>query len=409
MTIKTVIKLLIILALTSGCSSDNSYLLNFARTLQTSKVCSESKCTELIKDVESGDIKYGIDFLKYCDYATIIDTKNYNSDAEKSLEKVHKDVAKIFPGLDFKDFKYQIVLDTLFLNDKETEFYNFDVQLNVDGKTYKHHFFYRLYNKTKKQYGGGEEFDPEFIDIFNKVLADKQSKYRLRVVDHSEHNAHDMTKFGVIAVTKEQSKAIHLHGYQVFKLRYGSFSNSISNGSILKIIEEYKKAGILNHLTKEQIDKSTEIALKEDVKIVNGILCYFPNAVHFFDMELANLENPYEEIIHKYRDISHGEFAPTEISDDFKIVPKGKVTLKFKLNGEQISKTFKVESDWINPEFFDFINSLATKNKLPGKFYWLYTGGQEALIIYLHPNQYEILKAKKALYFGNDHEENEDE
>ena len=408
MTIRTVPKLLIIIVLTSGCSSDNSYLLNFVKTLQTSKVCSEPKCTDLVKAVESGDIKYGIDLLKFCDYATIIDIKNYDPNTEKSLEQAHKDIAKVYPGLEFKDFKYQVVLDT-FLTDKETEFYDFEISLSVNSKTYRNRIFYRLFNKVKKQYTGGDDFDPEIVDIFNKVLADQQSKYRLRVVDHAEKNVHDGTKFGVIAVTKEQSKAIHQNGFQIFNLRYGTFSNSVSDQSILKLIEEYKKAGVLNHLTKEQIDKSTELALKENIRIVNGILYYFPSTVHFFDMELSNLENPYEELISKYKDISHGEFAPTEISDDFKVVQKGKTTLKFKLNGEQITKTFKVDRDWIDPEFFDFVDTLTAKNKLPGKFYWLYTGGQEALIIYLHPDQHEILKTKKALYFGDDHEENEDE
>jgi len=131
------------------------------------------------------------------------------------------------------------------------------------------------------------------------------------------------------------------------------------------------------------------------------VLMAFPDVILMFDTELGNLEDPYAELIREYRKISHNDFNATEVSDNFDIQKNKKVVVKFKIGSKSYSKAFKIEGDWIDPNFFDFVKSVASENKLKGQFYELYTGGQEASIVYLTKEQYDYLRTNTLLVFGD--------
>mgnify|MGYP006180525139 FL=1 len=135
----------------------------------------------------------------------------------------------------------------------------------------------------------------------------------------------------------------------------------------------------------------------------------FPDVIYMFDTELDNLENPYAELIREYKKISHNDFNATEISDNFDIEKKKKVELKFKIGNKSYKKTLKIENDWIDTEFFNFIKSVVTEQNLKGQFYELYTGGQEVSVIYLNNEQYNYLRTNKLLIFGDDWQTEDDE
>lgn len=99
--------------------------------------------------------------------------------------------------------------------------------------------------------------------------------------------------------------------------------------------------------------------------------------------------------------ISHGSFKPSNITDNFSKPTDKKSTIKFSFNGKDYSKDLKIEDDWIDPSFFDLIKQAVADNKLNGQFYELYTGGQEASLIFLTTDQYEYLRTNKLLVFAD--------
>jgi len=354
----------------------------------------------LITDIQQENLKNPIDFLNYCNKAVVINEQDYPTEPDKYLEHIHKKTASIISELDFENFEFQVVLDSS-ISDNDSKFYDFIVSLKSNGKKYKQKSHYHLYSPSKNQYYGNKIDQQEYYKIFNKILADLQSPYRLHEVKAYQGNAVEWKVFGIIALTKEQADLLHGGGVY-FTPSYESFKNKLTSKKIEQAIEEYKKIGLLSHLTSEQIEKAKEKVSEQENTNLNDVLMAFPIVVYMFDTELGNLEDPYAELIREFKKISHTDFNATEISDNFDIEKKKKVELKFIIGNKLHTKTLKIEDDWIDTEFFSYIKSVVTEQKLKGQFYELYTGGQEASIIYLTKEQYDYLRAKKLLIFGDE-------
>ena len=153
-------------------------------------------------------------------------------------------------------------------------------------------------------------------------------------------------------------------------MSYESFKNSLTTKKIANAIKEYQQLGLLAHLNKDQWTKSIETVIEKENRNLNDVLISFPEVIVSFDIELGNLENPYEEIVSEYSKISHKEFNPVNINDDFDL-QKENVLLSFDFNNKMYKTKFKVEGDWIDTRFFEYINEVINENKLNGQFYRL--------------------------------------
>jgi hypothetical protein len=370
----------------------------FADKLKSKEIVS-SEYAKLISDIEQERLQNPIDFLNYCNKAVIINEQHYPGEPEQYLELIHKKTASIIPELVFSDFEFQIVLDST-LSDSDAKHYDFVVSLKSNGKKYKQKSYCHLYSQSKDQYFGNKIDQQEYYKIFNKILADLQSPYRLHEVKAYQGNAVEWRVFGVIALTKEQADLLHGGGVY-FTPSYESFKNKLTSRRIEQAVEEYMKIGLLSHLSTYQIEQAKQKVSEQENYNLNDVLMAFHDVILTFDAELGNLEDPYAELLKEYKKISHNDFNVTEVSDNFDIEKKKKVIVKFKIGSKSYSKAFKIENDWIDNDFFDFVKSVASENKLKGQFYELYTGGQEASIIYLTKEQYDFLRANALLVFGD--------
>lgn len=165
-------------------------------------------------------------------------------------------------------------------------------------------------------------------------------------------------------------------------------------------VEAYQKIGLFAHLSKEQIDLVIHRVAEQKLVTLNDLLSAFPDLVYNFDTELSNLEDPYAELIRELGKLSHNDFKVRDISDDFNMGNKY-TTLKFKIANKPYTRKLHTEGEWIDPEFFDFVQSVVTENKLKGQFYDLYTGGQDMSIIYLTKEQYDYLLEHKLAIFAD--------
>ena len=159
-----------------------------------------------------------------------------------------------------------------------------------------------------------------------------------------------------------------------FSSYFPSEKKFLNNQQIEDAISGWQRAGILNHLTEDQILVSKKKALGEKSDNLNDVIIHFPEVVYWFDTELGNLNDPYAELIRKLSEISHGTFRPINISDNFSASLKSGATVRFSLATKDYSKTFKIQDDWIDPDIFDFVQKVVVDNHLSGKFYQLYEG-----------------------------------
>lgn len=382
----------------------------FSKKLFENGICTGENINRLNEDIEKRLWDNPIEFLKYCDKSILFELDKYSDEPDEYIEKIHRETASLVKGLDFEDFKYEIQLNKS-ISDRKFKSYNLIVSLKCNGKTYKQKSFYSPLEKRDKE--GmmtyfGKIGTQEYYNIFNKILADNQSPYRLHEVKSSVKNAADYSKFGIIALTKAQAKVLHGGGVY-FRPSYENFKNNLTSNSIANAIEEYQKIGLFDHLSEEEINESKRKIEEQENYNFNNILASFPNIVHWFDMELGNIENPYFELVEEYSKISHGEFNPTNISDNFDIENSTSCTLSFKLDGKKYSKKLVIERDWMDVNFFEFIDKVVSENNLNGKFYSLYEGGQGAMIIYLTEEQYNYLHKNKLVLFADEWESQEQE
>jgi hypothetical protein len=194
----------------------------------------------------------------------------------------------------------------------------------------------------------------------------------------------------------EIQKSVWLSSY------FPSEKKFLNKQQIEDAISGWQRAGILTHLSKEEILLAKTKAFEENRENLNDVIINIPDVVYWFDTELENLNDPYTEFIQKLSDISHGVFQPTNISDNFNAASKSGVTVRFSLNNKDYSKTFKIQDDWIDPDIFDFVQKVVIENHLGGQFYQLYEGGQGGIIIFLTPKQYQDLKTNELVIFAED-------
>jgi hypothetical protein len=372
----------------------------FAAKLYDKKICNDTNYEKLLSDITSDKLNNKIEFLNYCSKSIIVELKDYPNELENYLEKIHTSTASLIPELAFTDFKFQIVLDSS-VYDSTFKSYDAVVSLKSNGKTYRQKSFIKPADieKNKQMEYFGKIDQQEYYKIFNKILSDIQSPYRLHEVKAYIGNAVDWNRFGIIALTKEQAEM--LHGSIYFNPSYENFKNTLTSKRIDTASQEFQKLGLFAHLNTEQISAAQLKVLLQENQTLNDVLQCYPNVIYSFDTELGNLENPYDELLKELSLISHGAFKPTIIIDNFAKPNGNKTLLKFSFKGKEYSKELKVEDDWIDPSIFDLIKQVVTDNKLNGQFYELYTGGQDASIIFLTSEQAEFLRTNKLLIFAD--------
>lgn len=400
-------RILLVLVITSislwGCGQEKAVMKQFADKLYAKEICSKADYDKLLSDLGNNRINNGIDFLKYCNKAIIVNLGDYSDKPEIYLEQIHKATSTLVSGLEFADFSFRIVLDSSYSDFKS---YDVIVSFRSNGRTYTHKSFINPedigVHKNMEYFGKISQ--QEYYKIFNKVLADLESPYRLHEVKGYKGNAVDWNKFGIIALTKDQAAMLHGGGVY-FTPSYETFRNTLTSQKIDSAIEMYKAIGLFKHLTKEQIDASCINAVQRNNQSLNDVLSCFPSIIYNFDTELANLENPYEELLNEFSLISKQQFNPTNIIDNFSKPVSNSVLVEFSINGKRYSNRLLLDNDWVDPAFFDIAQKAVSENVIDGQFYNLYSDGQDANVIFLSKKQEEFLRTNKLIVFADQWQE----
>ena len=372
-------------------------VLPFIEKLYQYKILSDTKHKQLEEDLKKKELETHYELIPYCEQARLFDLAKYSNDPATYLEKIHREVAALLPELAFTDFSWKIVLDSV---NSSLDFQTYDalVSFTCQGKKYEQASFISLDELGKKDSYFGKIGTQEFYQIFNKVLADHQSSKRLHLIQSQAYD--DSRYFGIIALNKEQEEALQNGSY--FPTSYENFQNSLTTKQIEEAIAAYRSIGLFYHLNEAQIQQATRQVRQNNPRNLNQVLLFFPSVVYYFDSEMQDLDAPYKSILLNFSTISHGLFFPEDIVDEFNAPTKEGCLASFFFGGKQYSKRLRVESDWVDSRIFNLIDDAVKEQKLPGRFYFLVTEGQEQAYVFLSPAQFEELKAKKLLVFEED-------
>ena len=186
--------------------------------------------------------------------------------------------------------------------------------------------------------------------------------------------------------------------FQIEVSKYWNPFTLLNQQETEKYFTLFNSIGLFKHLNGAQKENELERLKNAYLHSGESILYEMDNICLVFDWEMFDEDKPYKKAIKEFATITHGEFDPVNIHDNFSFSGET-ADISFDFNGKTYRKTVEVTGDWYSVGFLDLINTAMEENKLKGRFYDLPDGGQASIHIYLTKEQYEFLKSKSLLKF----------
>ncbi|MFI5185095.1 MAG: hypothetical protein ACHQF0_00055 [Chitinophagales bacterium] len=381
------------------CAAQDAQIdTKLANTLNFYKICTGNNYLRLVSDIRDKKVTEGFDVLHYCDKAIILDVANYKGEPEQYVERLHHDISGLLPELAFTGFRAVVSLDSTASNEFGQS-YNTIVSLHANGRVYKEKDL--IIKGTELGIGYSGKIENNFYEVFNKILVDIQSPYRIYIVNRNEV---DFTKLGVIALTKQQysEREADTTNIPVDVLNYKEdlyyhYDDTLTSQKIEEALTSFRKIGLFNHLTEEQIINSTEIVNEKNILNPTDALVQFPGVLESFSVEFQNDDTPYTELTKKVFTLLHVGFTPTQFHENIATPVNGKATFGFSVKGK-LYTTQQLDKK----NFLSFLNRVLQDSNIKGQFYLLAWGGstvEGTPVIFLTDAQSEYIKANHLIAF----------
>jgi hypothetical protein len=368
-------------------------LLPIADELHKNDIVSDSSFLRLKDDINNGKIESAFQINDYCKHDRIFDLAKYPDDPNVWLEQMHRDIASILPGLDFTDFKYTEVPDTSF----SIPGIRFKVSLTCNGHTYKYiSLAISNYRSKQRKITPKDIFVEDFYRIFNKVLTDQQSPFRLHSIMFSRPAANDdLRRFALIALKGEQSDVFIKEPAMSYMLvSMDGYDSTLTSAKIDNTIAGWRKMGLFAHLSNTEVNKAIDDAQAADPFSTSNLLSNFPDVIYNLHDALTGSRRPYNKLLIQLSKITHGAFNPTKIVQ----IKLGRCLKRQYLSKGKIhSYIFPTAYGWLDVKFPAFMKDLSRENTLPGNFYQLL---YDDSVIYLTKQQYNYAIENKLLSFA---------
>lgn len=370
-----------------------SKLLPVVEGLHSNGIISDSSFLKLSDDIRNGKIESSFQLNDYFKLDQTFDRTKYPKDSTLWIEAYLRKISSILPDLNFSNYSCTIEPDSgsgFKLDHQVKE----KISLTCNGRVYK-------YSTIAEQFKDREgklrllDIGPEFIyRIFNKVLADQHSSFRLHNISfsHAGKEEDHLNYFAVVALKGAQTRIFENRPYLSYMLlSMDDYDNDLTSGRIDTTIAEWQKMGLFAHLSQSEIDKGIEDAKTADRYSINALLNNFPNIMcSTHPMEIFP-KHPYADFLKRLAAATHGEFKPVKVTES-KV--KGGTKLQYVSNGKVHSQMFKWQILELDPKFALFLKHLRIENNLSGDFYCL--DGAFG-VIYLTKQQYKYALAHKSL------------
>ena len=370
--------------------------IKFIERLNKAGIISNDRMHELIESYRPWELKSKFDILEYCSNTKIFDLKDYSKNPEAGYKEIFTDIKSLVPNFNFKNFKASINnVEDLWSDDliEQKALITFEVDTIVYSNSFFHDYKRKVPKEGEKESDSLLKISNEFHKGINKLLADRNSSYRLYYANKPENgDFYGKQKFGLTLLTEEQFKAWGTYNSDYF-LFSQSHDNRFNTSNIQKLINEYKALGLFDHLNEDEIKIGGNCIRESVIENYQSILSCYPKIIVYFDWETGNLENPYETLTKKFGEASRGKFEPNNIIDTFKSSWESQTTrFSFDFNGKNYSADLKMDRDWLDPNFLSLIKQAMRDHNIDCQIYYCLDDGQAGGYIMLSKKQYDILK-----------------
>jgi hypothetical protein len=378
--------------------SNPYYLNNFANYL-ISKGIVETKKTNLLEAINKHKIKNEFDFISYCDKTVQIYFNKYGKEPIDFVEQIYRRTASILPELNFTDFNFKTIKDEEYWNE-EQEYYDLEISFRVNGKKYRYDtYFLRNISDSIDIYVSKLERG-DYYKIFNHVLSDIGSPYRLKFVNFGDKSEFSDT-ISIIALKENQEIGEDYKGYSFFDFYWENYFPRMSDKSIVDLIEHLKKVGLFKHISEAEFQdlktKSIEYGADNQLSVVQR----FPNILHSYSY-YSEESNSYIDFLKFVDSLSNHSFQFTNYKDNYFDEKKKDIKVTFKVNGKKYTYKDKEKDFWLGnnskEKFLGFVNQILEENGHKYKFYFISYDEEEMLdFILLTDEQLKYINTHKLL------------
>jgi hypothetical protein len=378
--------------------------LALLNNLENNKIISKNSHKNLLKTYKPYEIKTKFDYLVYCNDAIVVDLKQYSLNPEVYYPLIFNKIKSILPEFNYTNLSIKITENDKY--DKTLIEQKVSIRFELNGRIYKNTFWHNFVKKTPDSLDKKEEIAPireDFHKGINKWLADINSTKRLYFANSAFQEQAGQpwlsdNFIGLILLDEKQFKA--WGDYTPYFMQMQSHDNTFNTEGVQNIIREYEKIGLVNHLSKTEIDSAKMKIEETEIDNYASILSFFPKNIVYFDWESGNLENPYEEITLDFAAASRGIFTPTNITDNFKKDWKNKATqYGFTFKNKRYEAELEIKTDWLDPKFEQLIEQALKEQDAETAIYSCVSNGQESGYVLLNKSQYDYLKKFHPKFF----------
>ena len=378
---------------------ENDYYLNLFANHLISKKIVDSRKNSLLDVIKNKKIKNVYEFESFCDRSTLINLKDYGKNPIEHLEKIYKKTSSLLFELFFTDFTL-ISMKNEELSDDKKDWFNLEISLKVADKTYRYDTYF-IKNRTDTTDFKSYIDEEHYYQIFNNVLADIGSSYRLKLVKfHPEYDS--VGCFSIIALKKNQDIGTDFKGCKFFTFKDEKYSSRMSDHSINELVDKLKNIGLFDHISEIEFQHFKNRAIEYGSENKLSVVQRFPNIFHRYLYSTLN-SSPYYTFLHLVDSLSKHKFQFSNYQDNFFDGNNKKMKVSFTVNGKKYTYKNKDEEFWLGnnskEQFLGFINQILVENRFNFKFYFIeYT--EEEMFDYVMLTDVQIQAINSQNLFG---------
>lgn len=376
----------------------------YLKRLITQDILTPEGKKRIIQDIKSENASNYIDLFKHVNRAVVFDLRDYSSEPSNYFPEVGQRIVEMFRKTDIAEINidnFQVAIIKKTNSDGyETSITTYSAYRN--GVKYEYSIPPTLRNDHSLRIAE----KTEFFFLFNKILRDINSPYRLfdigvaslQLMGEMEVNNN---QFGFIALTENQAKPYFKQIYDYLSPQFfNEKERQLTTNTIDRIINFLEKIDLLQHLQPEKIVEAKENIKQSYITQPTQILTAFDTLVVTTGWEPDDIEGIYRQHIQKFANASHGIFTPTNITFEWKSKTIAELALTFNERRHTTRLQFRGESLDDN-KFFAFIQQIVQENNSEGKFFAVYEESYPMGYIFLNDLQKTLLEQELNIYnFG---------
>ncbi|HTD97666.1 MAG TPA: hypothetical protein VK668_00190 [Mucilaginibacter sp.] len=348
-----------------------NHQLEFAKQLAgedfKSSLVEDRKKKKLAQAIEKGELTSYLDFFKYCYNCIFFEFKpekyNRNDLFKRSL--------KVFAELSYDGFVIDNCSYKIIENERLESSSNklIDLSFQIAGKNL--HYTYELREDLINKKANHSYDIEHFLVLLNNTLADFNFQYRFILIKNTSESKipiQEDNQFAICRVDQHMQSFFDfskLHEKFLFARPHIHFWPSLSYYQIQYAIYHYQVSGVLNHLTAQEIDNTSNAVFDNAYGNYANLLSSFPNTVSVIKRWERIEKQPYRFFLELLNKISHNILTFYDIEDGYPskgpIEKEIEFVVSFKINNEAHSLTLTAYTDF-NTQIVHYVNEIVKKN-----------------------------------------------